>query len=162
MRIRIKDRRARKDLEVVPREFTGRLLRGVGPLDTPEGTVEVELYAGKRRQEHRVALFRHGTRVVPDLSRLPELEREPWTSDLLRGMIEAPFLQLTPGTRGGVVFDTRFATLCRALEELEPLVIEQVERERAAAEEEASRSILRSVRKALTEGLLALPNADYQ
>ena len=27
MRIRIKDRRARKDLEVTPREFTGRLLR---------------------------------------------------------------------------------------------------------------------------------------
>ena len=37
-----------------------------------------------------------------------------------------------------------------------------MERERAAAEEEASRSILRSVRKALTEGLLALPSADYQ
>ena len=162
VRIRIKDRRARKDLEVVPREFTGRLLRGVGPLDTPEGTVEAELYVGEAQAEHRVALFRNGTRVVPDLSRLPGLEREPWTSDLLRGMIEAPFLQLTPGTRGGVVFDARFATLCRALEELEPRVIEQVERERAAAEEEASRSILRSVRKALTEGLLALPNADYQ
>ena len=162
VRIRIKDRRARKDLEVVPREFTGRLLRGIGPQGTPEGTVEAELYVGEPQAEHRVALFRNGTRVVPDLSRLPGLEREPWTSDLLRGMIEAPFLQLTPGTRGGVVFDARFATLCRALEELEPRVIEQVERERAAAEEEASRSILRSVRKALTEGLLALPNADYQ
>ena len=162
VRIRIKDRRARKDLEVVPREFTGRLLRGIGPLDTPQGTVEAELYVGEPQAEHRVALFRNGTRVVPDLSRLPGLEREPWTSDLLRGMIEAPFLQLTPGTRGGVVFEARFATLCRALEELEPRVIEQVERERTAAEEEASRSILRSVRKALTEGLLALPNADYQ
>ena len=162
MRIRIKDRRARKDLEVTPREFTGRLLREIEPLATPEGTVEAELYVGEAQAEHRVALFRNGTRVVPDISRLPGLEREPWTSDLLRGLIEAPFLQLTPGTRDGVVFDARFATLCRALEELEPRVIEQVERERAAAEEEASRSILRSVRKALTEGLLALPNADYQ
>ena len=162
VRIRIKDRRARKDLEVTPREFTGRLLREIGPLATPEGTVEAELYVGEAQPEHRVALFRNGTRVVPDISRLPGLEREPWTSDLLRGLIEAPFLQLTPGTRDGVVLDARFATLCRALEELEPRVIEQVERERAAAEEEASRSILRSVRKALTEGLLALPNADYQ
>ena len=162
VRVRIKDRRARKDLEVVPREFTGRLLREIGPVDTPDGAVEAELYVGEAQPEHRVALFRNGTRVVPDISGLPGLEREPWTSGLLRGMIEAPFLQLTPGTRGGVVFDASYATLCRALEELEPRVIEQVERERAAAEEEASRSILRSVRKALTEGLLALPNADYQ
>ena len=162
VRIRIKDRRARKDLEVVPREFTGRLLREIGPVNTPNGAVEAELYVGEAQPEHRVALFRNGTRVVPDISGLPGLEREPWTSGLLRGMIEAPFVQLTPGTRDGVVFDARYATLCRALEELEPRVIEQVERERAAAEEEASRSILRSVRKALTEGLLALPNADYQ
>ena len=162
VRIRIKDRRARKDLEVVPREFTGRLLREIGPVNTPDGAVEAELYVGEAQPEHRVALFRNGTRVVPDISGLPGLEREPWTSGLLRGMIEAPFVQLTPGTRDGVVFDARYATLCRALEELEPRVIEQVERERAAAEEEASRSILRSVRKALTEGLLALPNADYQ
>ena len=124
--------------------------------------METELYVGEAQAEHRVALFRNGTRVVPDISRLPGLEREPWTSDLLRGLIDAPFLQLTPGTRAGVVFDARFAALCRALEEIEPSVIEQVERERAAAEEEASRSILRSVRKALTEGLLALPSADYQ
>ncbi|MDE0228716.1 MAG: ATP-binding protein [Spirochaetaceae bacterium] len=162
VRIRIKDRRARKDLEVVPREFTGRLLREIGPVGTPDGSVEVELYVGEAQAEHRVALFRNGTRVVPDVSRLQGLEREPWTSDLLRGLIDAPFLQLTPGTRDGVVFDARFAALSRALEEIEPHVIEQVERERAAAEEEASRSILRSVRKALTEGLLALPNADYQ
>ena len=162
VRVRIKDRRARKDLEVVPREFTGRLLREIGPVNTPDGAVEAELYVGEAQPEHRVALFRNGTRVVPDISVLPGLEREPWTSGLLRGMIEAPFVQLTPGTRDGVVFDARYATLCRALEELEPRVIEQVERERAAAEEEASRSILRSVRKALTEGLLALPNADYQ
>ena len=162
VRIRIKDRRARKDLEVVPREFTGRLLRDIGPIGTPDGTVEAELYVGEAQAEHRVALFRNGTRVVPDISRLPGLEREPWTSDLLRGLIDAPFLQLTPGTRGGVVFDARFATLSRALAEIEPRVIEQVERERTAAEEEASRSILRSVRKALTEGLLALPSADYQ
>ena len=162
VRIRIKDRRARKDLEVVPREFTGRLLREIGPVGTPDGVVEVELYVGEAQPEHRVALFRNGTRVVADISRLPGLEREPWTSELLRGLIDAPFLQITPGTRDGVVFDAGYVAMCRTLEEIEPRVIEQVERERAAAEEEASRSILRSVRKALTEGLLALPSADYQ
>ena len=162
VRIRIKDRRARKELVVTPREFTGRLLREITPVATPAGTVEAELYVGAAQEEQRVALFRGGTRVLPDLSRLPGLEREPWSSGLLRGLVEAPFLQLTPGTRDGVVLDGRYAALCQALAEIEPLVTEQVERERAAAEEEASRSILRAVRKALTEGLQALPSSDYQ
>lgn len=57
-------------LEVVPRAFTGRLLREIGPIGTPDGTVEVELYVGEAQAENRVALFRNGTRVVPDIIRL--------------------------------------------------------------------------------------------
>ena len=162
VRIRIKDRRARSELEVVPREFTGRLVAGhrADPgfrghrrsRDLPERT--------ERRQLRRHC-SRHGTRVVPDISRLPGLDREPWTSGLLQGLVEAPFVQLTPGTRDGVVLDASFESLRNALRQIEPAIVEQIDRERAAAEEEASRSILRSVRKALTEGFLALPREDY-
>ena len=161
VRIRIKDRRARTELEVVPREFTGSLLRGIEPIQVTEGTVEAELYLDEPSTENRVALYRNGTRVLPDISRLPGLDREPWTAGYLQGLIEAPFVQLTPGTRDGVVLDARFASLCDALGQIEPAVTEQIERARAAAEEEASRSILRAVRRALTEGLLALPREDY-
>ena len=79
---------------------------------------------------------------------------------MLQGLVEAPFLQLTPGTRDGVVLDARFEALSIGLQQIEPAILEQIERERAAAEEEASRSILRSVRKALTEGFVALPRED--
>ncbi|MDD9989908.1 MAG: ATP-binding protein [Spirochaetaceae bacterium] len=161
VRINIKDRRARAELEVVPREFTGRPLRGIEPIQTPEGTVEAEIYLNEPSADNCVALFRHGTRVVPDISRLPGLDREPWTTGLLQGLVEAPFLQLTPGTRDGVVLDARFEALCTGLRQIEPAILEQIERERAAAEEEASRSILRSVRKALTEGFQSLPREDY-
>ena len=161
VRIRIKDRRARAELEVVPREFTGRPLRGIEPIQTPEGTVEAEIYLNEPSADNCVALFRHGTRVVPDISRLPGLDREPWTTGLLQGLVEAPFLQLTPGTRDGVVLDARFEALCTGLRQIEPVIVEQIDRERAAAEEEASRSILRSVRKALTEGFQSLPREDY-
>ena len=161
VRIRIKDRRARTELEVVPREFTGRPLRDIEPIEVPEGVVEAEIYLNDPSADNCVALFRHGTRVVPDISRLPGLDREPWTSGLLQGLVEAPFLQLTPGTRDGVVLDARFEALQTGLQQIEPAIIEQIERERAAAEEEASRSILRSVRKALTEGFQSLPREDY-
>ena len=161
VRIRIKDRRARSELEVVPREFTGRPLRSIEPIQASEGTVEAEIYLNEPSADNCVALFRQGTRVVPDISRLPGLDREPWTSGVLQGLVEAPFLQLTPGTRDGVVLDARFEALRIGLQQIEPTIIEQIERERAAAEEEASRSILRSVRKALTEGFLALPREDY-
>ena len=161
VRIRIKDRRARSELEVVPREFTGRPLRGIEPIQAPEGTIEAEIYLHEPSADNCVALFRHGTRVVPDICRLPGLDREPWTSGLLQGLVEAPFLQLTPGTRDGVVLDACFEALRTGLQQIEPAIIEQIERERAAAEEEASRSILRSVRKALTEGFQSLPREDY-
>ena len=161
VRIRIKDRRARTELEVVPREFTGRPLRDIEPIEVPEGVVEAEIYLNDPSADNSVALFRHGTRVVPDISRLPGLDREPWTSGLLQGLVEAPFLQLTPGTRDGVVLDARFEALQTGLQQIEPAIIEQIERERAVAEEEASLSILRSVRKALTEGFQSLPREDY-
>ena len=161
VRIRIKDRRARNELEVVPREFTGRPLQGIEPIQASEGTVEAEIYLNEPSADNCVALFRHGTRVVPDISRLPGLDREPWTSGLLQGLVEAPFVQLTPGTRDGVVLDASFESLRNALRQIEPAIVEQIERERAAAEEEASRSILRSVRKALTEGFQSLPRDDY-
>ena len=161
VRIRIKDRRARAELEVVPREFTGRPLRGIEPIQAAEGTVEAEIYLNEPGADNCVALFRNGTRVVPDIARLPGLDREPWTSGLLQGLVEAPFVQLTPGTRDGVVLDASFESLRNGLRQIEPAIIEQIERERAAAEEEASRSILRSVRKALTEGFLSLPREDY-
>ena len=98
---------------------------------------------------------------LASISRLPGLDREPWTSGLLQGLVEAPFVQLTPGTRDGVVLDSRFEALRGGLRQIEPAIVEQIERERAAAEAEASRSILRSVRKALTEGFLSLPREDY-
>ena len=161
VRIRIKDRRTRSELEVVPREFTGRPLRGIEPIHASEGPIEAEIYLNEPSADNCVALFRHGTRVVPDISRLPGLDREPWTSGLLQGLVEAPFLQLTSGTRDGVVLDARFEALRTGLRQIEPAIVEQIERERAAAEEEASRSILRSVRKALTEGFLSLPREDY-
>ena len=85
VRIRIKDRRARTELEVVPREFTGRPLRDIEPIEVPEGVVETEIYLNDPSADNSVALFRHGTRVVPDISRLPGLDRDRGPRGCSRG-----------------------------------------------------------------------------
>jgi len=79
----------------------------------------------------------------------------------LQGIIDAPFLNLTPGTRSGVIHDGALQTLSDALLPLEQKLLEILEEQHRAEEERASARILRSVQKALKEALLALPVEEY-
>ncbi len=161
VRITIKDRQARKELEVKPRQFSGRLLRDITIPSTPRGDVYAELYLNAPSQENMVGLFRSGTRVIESLTRLSGLDHEPWSSGCLQGMVDAPFLQLTPGTRDGVVHDDALTSLMEALATVESTIRDVIDEERRAEEEEASKNVLRSVRRALREAFLALPPEDY-
>ncbi len=161
VRILIKDRNARKELEVVPVEFTGRHLREFDVVPTPLGEVYLELYLNHLSPSNQIGLYRSGTRVLESVARLDRFDREPWTSGYLQGMIEAPFLQLTPGTRDGIVQDGSYDQFVTALEPIEERLQEIVEREKDTEEEEASRNILKSVQRAFKEALLALAREDY-
>ena len=161
VRIRILDRGARKDLEVQPRQFSGRLLHEIGPLPTPRGEIYLELYLNAQDPANQVSLYRHGSRVVPALSDLETFAVEPWTSGFLQGIVDAPFLQLTPGTRTGVVLDDDFQVFREALAPVESNLVEVIALEREAEEEQASRDILKSVQKAFREAFLSLPPDEY-
>ena len=161
VRIAIKDRHSRKEMEVQPRKFTGRLLHELAPLATELGEVYLELYLNDPTGENQVSLYRAGTRVLPSLMAVDPFDRPPWNTGYFQGMIDAPFLQLTPGTRDGIVRDGSFQRLCQALETVEGQLNEFVEAERRAEEEEASRNILKSVQRALREAFLALPPEEY-
>ncbi len=161
VRIAIKDRNARKELEVVPVEFTGRHLRELDVVQTPLGEVYLELYLNRPSPSNLIGLYRAGTRVLDSISRLDRFDREPWTSGYLQGMVEAPFLQLTPGTREGIIQDASYEELVRALEPVEEKLEEIVEQEKDSEEEEASRNVLKSVQRAFKEALLALAREDY-
>jgi len=78
-----------------------------------------ELYLAEPEESCRVALTRGGTRVIEDLSTLPGLEHAPRSIRYLQGLIDAPFLSLTPGTRSGIIHDERYAALLEALLPLE-------------------------------------------
>ena len=161
VQIRVIDRRARKEFIVEPREFTGRLLHNLGPVQSPLGDVYTEIYLGESENQGQIGLYRSGTRILEDITELEILNREPWSSSYLQGIVDAPFLNLTPGTRSGVIQDETLQTLSDALALLEKKLLKIIEEQRRAEEERASARILRSVQKALKEALLALPVEEY-
>jgi hypothetical protein len=160
-RVTVIDKLARKQYEVEPRQFAGRLLHQLPPIRTPYGDAYAELYLAEPNEAARVALTRVGTRVIEDLSTLPGLERTPWVSRYVQGLIDVPFLNLTPGTRSGIIQDERYATLIAALNPLEVRVQSLIEEQRRAEEEQASQQSLKAIQKAFHEAMLALPREEY-
>ena len=161
VKITIMDRHSRKKFHVKPREFSGRPLHELDFLNTDKGDIYLELYLNSEAPENSVALFRSGTRVFPAIEKLDFFNREPWTSHYLQGMIDVPFLQLTPSTRDGIIQDHSYSLFCQAIKPLEEKLISIIESEKQAEEEKASRNILKSVQRALKEAFLALPRDEY-
>jgi hypothetical protein len=128
---------------------------------TPFGESYAELYLAEPADGCRVALSRAGTRVIEDLAALPGLDHLPWMSRYLQGLIDAPFLNLTPGTRSGIVYDERYAALLQSLRPLEGHLNALIEAQQRAEEEQASRESLRAIQRAFREALLALPPEEY-
>src|SRR5262249_61515478 len=130
-------------------------------LRTRMGDAYAELYLNEPSDGNRVALFRHGTRVIEDLAMLDDLAHPPWTLRCLQGHVDVPFVNLTPGTRSGLIHDTAYATLCEALQPFERRLVELIEEQRRAEEEQASQEQLRTIQRAFREALLALPAEEY-
>lgn len=161
VRVTVIDKLARKQYEVEPRQFEGRLLHQLPPIKTVFGEAYAELYLTEPTDASRVALTRLGTRVLEDLGSLPGLDHAPWTSRYLQGLIDTPFLNLTPGTRSGIIQDERFAALIDALAPLETHLAGLIEEQQRAEEEQASQQSLKAIQKAFHEALLALPPEEY-
>jgi hypothetical protein len=160
-RVTVIDKLVRKQYEVEPRQFEGRLLHQLPPIRTVFGDAYAELYLAEPNESARVALTRVGTRVIEDISSLPGLEHTPWISRYVQGLIDVPFLNLTPGTRNGIIQDDRYAALIEALAPLEVHVKGLIEEQRRAEEEQASQQSLKAIQRAFHEAMLALPREEY-
>ena len=161
VRVTVVDKLARKQYEVEPRKFGGRLLHLLPAVRSRFGEAYAELYLTEPGDDHRVALTRGGTRVIEDLVALPGLERPPWNSRYLEGLIDVPYLNLTPGTRSGIVHDERYAAFAEALAPLEAHLNGVIEAQRRAEEEQANRESLRAIQRAFREAMVALPREEY-
>ncbi len=161
VRITVIDKLARKQYAVEPRQFEGRLLHQLPPVRTVYGDAYAELYLAEPNETARVALTRGGTRVIEDLSTLPGLEHIPWPSRYVQGLMDVPFLNLTPGTRTGIIQDERYAALITALQPLETHLKDLIDEQQRAEEEQASQQSLKAIQKAFHEAMLALPREEY-
>jgi len=156
VRVTVVDRLARKQYQVEPRQFEGRLLHQLPTVRSPFGEAYAELYLAEPAENCHVALTRSGTRVIEDLATLPGLDRPPWNSRYLQGLIDVAYLNLTPGTRSGIVLDERFAAFREALAPLESDLNDLVE-----AQRRANRESLRAIQRAFREAMLLLPREEY-
>jgi Histidine kinase-, DNA gyrase B-, and HSP90-like ATPase len=161
VRVTVIDKLARKQYQVEPRQFEGRLLHQLPTVRSPFGEAYAELYLAEPTEDCRVALTRGGTRVIADIGTLPGLERPPWSSRYLQGLIDVPFLDLTPGTRSGIVHDEHFGALVKALAPLEAHLNGLIDAQRHAEEEQANRESLRAIQRAFREAMLVLPREEY-
>src|SRR5205823_2055602 len=155
------DKLARKQYQVEPRQSEGRLLHQLPTVRSPFGEAYGELYLTEPDEDCRVALTRDGTRVIADIGTLPGLERPPWSSRYLQGLIDVPYLNLTPGTRSGIVHDERYGAFVEALVPREAHLNGLIEAQRRAEEEQASRESLRAIQRAFREAMLVLPREEY-
>ncbi len=161
VRVTVIDKLARRQYQVEPRQFEGRLLHQLPTVRSPFGEAYAELYLAEPAEDCRVALTRGGTRVIADIGTLPGLERLPWNSRYLQGLIDVPYLDLTPSTRSGIVHDERYGALVKALIPLETYLNGLIDAQRRAEEEQANRESLRAIQRAFREAMLVLPREEY-
>src|SRR5258708_1626117 len=161
VRVTVIDKLARKQHQVEPRQFEGRLLHQLPTVRSPFGEAYAELYLTEPAEDWRIALTRDGTRVIADIGTLPGLERPPWSSRYLQGLIDVPYLNLTPGTRSGIVHDERYGAFLKALAPLEAHLNGLIVAQRRAEEEQASRESLRAIHLHFREAILVLPREEY-
>jgi hypothetical protein len=159
--VRVIDRAARAEFRVEPRQFGGRLLHELHRVTPTAGGLYLELYFSETKPEHRVGLYRRGTRVLENLADLEPFRKPPWTTGCLEGVVDAGYLNLTPGTRLGIVYDEQLDRLAGELGPIELELLRLIEAQKRAEEERASREVLRSIQSALREALLALPAEEY-
>jgi hypothetical protein len=79
----------------------------------------------------------------------------------LQGLIDVPYLNLTPGTRSGIVHDERYAAFADSLPPLEAHLNRLIEEQRRAEEEQANTESLRAIQRAFREAMLVLPREEY-
>ena len=159
--VRIVDHVSRAEYKVEPRLFSGRLVHEVESVLGAASELHLELYIASGDPGRTVGLYRHGTRVLDDLAALESFKHAPWNAGYLQGLVDCPFINLTPGTRSGMIFDDAYERLCAELRKVEPALNGLIEAQRRAEEEKISQEMLHSVQKALKEALLSLPAEEY-
>ena len=161
VQIKVIDRHARKEYNVKPRDFTGQLLHNLPEAKSLHGDIYLELYLNESGPDNEVGLYRSGTRILQSLSQLDAFQCSPWNEGFLQGIVDAPFLHLTPTTRTGVIQDEVFDSFVQAMAPVADRLKALIEEQKQAEEERTSRHTLRTIQRAFREAMLTLPAEEY-
>ena len=161
VRIKIRDRTSRKEFLVEPRKFKGRLLHDLPILKSPMGEIYCELYLNEPLPDNRIGLYKLGTRVLPSIRDIEHFNCYPWDSPYLEGIIDVSFIQLTPGTRDGFIYDDSYESFVSSMKPLETILTQIIDEQKRAEEDKASKNILKKITKALQDAFHHLPQEEY-
>ncbi len=149
IKIIVSDPHQKKSIQVVPREFQGTKLRQFDKVITKMGTnVHFHLYLVKRGDEGRVSIVRRGTKILDDVTGIPELGDDPWNRGLLEGRIAFKSLNVSPATRRGVVPDQALEELIAACHTIEPQLSATLDEMEQQRKETADPEIIRKLQDA--------------
>lgn len=161
VKILIKDTVGQKrELEVKPLDYVGHKIQNINKVKTQDGNIIFKLFIAQQVEEGKVSIYRRGTKVIDDVSEIPELKHEPWNNPMLKGMIDSRFINVPPGTRKGIVPDIKLQNLINAVESIENIVINEIKIVEELKEKAISRNILKTLRDAFSEVIQELPE-DY-
>lgn len=161
VKIFIKDNVGQKrELEVIPLDYVGDKIKNISKVKTPDGNITFKLFIAQHGDEGKVSIYRRGTKVIDDVSEIPELNHEPWNNQLLKGMIDSRFINVPPGTRKGIVPDVKLEYLINATESIEKIVINEIKKAEVLREKALSRDIIKTLRDAFSEVVQEL-SEDY-
>jgi hypothetical protein len=129
----IEDRLARKrshrSIPVRPRRFLGEPLEGLDRVEVPgwpDARLEVYWNGDGAGDSEGIGLYGAGTQVAEGFRALASLglDRPPWTDARLTGLVDFPSFRIAPGSRRGVIIDPAAEAFARAMESVEPILID--------------------------------------
>lgn len=161
--------RAQKVVAVRPHRFLGDRLAVPETVPVPgHADVRLELYvrggaAGTADDDaESLAIYSTGTLVAQGFAELASLglDHHPWTDARLVGLVDFPEFTVAPGSRRGVLVDTKAMALAAALRGVEPQLAEalaDLDRRRA---EELDRTMVRDLQRAFRDLLRSNPRYE--
>jgi len=159
VKILIEDKVGRKvELEVKAQEYKGDKITQISKVNTPPGNIHFKLFITQQGEKGKVSVYRHGTKIIDDITDIQELNHEPWSNEYLEGMIDSRFLNVPPATRKGVVPDERLAEFIKAVTSQEREIIDVLKKAIEQREQEMSRDIIKSLRDAFQDIMQELPS----
>jgi hypothetical protein len=152
VRIFIEDQIGRKvELEVKPQDFKGDKISQISKVKTVSGNIHFRLFIPQQGEKGKVSVYRHGTKIIDDITEIQELNHEPWNTNNLEGMIDSKFINVPPGTRKGIVPDKHFTEFIDAVKSQEKQLIHIIEKALEKREQEMSKDLIKSLRDSFQE-----------